>query len=82
MTPEIILPRLNSVFQRTFFDPALTVQRETTASDVEGWDSLSHLRLLIFVEKEFSIALEGAEATRLKNVGDLVSLIQTKLAKA
>lgn len=73
-----ILARLNEVFQEVFDDEDLTVSRETTAPDVEGWDSLMHVRLVINVEKAFGVRFSSTEVAALKNVGDLVDLIETK----
>ena len=75
------LPRLTEVFQDVFDDDELTINRETTAADVEGWDSMMHVTLLINVEKAFGIKFTSSEVARLKSVGDLLDLIDTKLGK-
>lgn len=51
---------------------------ETVASEVPGWDSLSHVRILSAVEKEFGIQIRALEVIRLKNVGDLQRLVDSK----
>jgi acyl carrier protein len=53
----------------------------TVASEVPGWDSLSHINVVVAVEKHFSIRFKGAEVLRLKNVGDLQRLVDSKLAQ-
>jgi len=50
----------------------------TTANDIEEWDSLSHIRLVVAVERKFGVKFSNAEIESLKSVGDLVSLIQAK----
>jgi acyl carrier protein len=69
--------RLHQIFSKVF-DNNLKIELWMTANDVAGWDSMSHLQLIISVEKEFGIKISGAEVMRLKNVGDLLSLINMK----
>ena len=59
-------------------DEKLEVTEETTASDVEGWDSLSHVTLMFSIEQEFGIQFLGEEFASLGNVGDLRRLIDAK----
>jgi acyl carrier protein len=75
---EKIHERLNQVFRRVFKDDSITVSRETTARDIEGWDSLTHLDLITETETEFGIEITGFEVMNLKNVGDLIDLLATK----
>ena len=58
----------------------LEVTDATTADDVEEWDSLHHIRLIVAVERHFKIKFKNAEVETLKNVGDLVRLIDGKVA--
>ena len=55
MTREEVYERLNEVFRDVFDDPDLTVNDETTAADVDGWDSLIHITLIDSVEEEFDV---------------------------
>lgn len=55
---------------------------DTSAEDVEEWDSLSHIRLMVAIERHFGITFENAEIAGLKNVGELISLIDAKGGKA
>jgi acyl carrier protein len=80
ITQEEILERLNNIFRDVLQDDELQLTMTTTASDVDGWDSLSHVRLVLTVEKDFGVKLSAAEIGRLKNVGDLVMLLSRKLA--
>jgi acyl carrier protein len=70
--------RLMKVFSKVFDNDSLQIELHMTANDVDGWDSMSHLQLIVTVEKEFGIKISGAEVMRLKNVGDLLDLINTK----
>jgi acyl carrier protein len=80
MDRNVIKPRLNAIFQDIFDDPSLKVNDAMRADDVEGWDSLSHINLIVAVEKEFNIRLTTAEVRGLNNVGDLMALISKKAA--
>ena len=76
------LARLNEVFQDVFEDDDLKINRGTTASDVEGWDSMMHVTLLINIEKAFGVKFTSSEVARLTSVGDLLDLIEAKLGKS
>jgi acyl carrier protein len=73
-----ILTRLTSIFREVFDDDELVLKPELTADDVDGWDSLAHIRLILSVQKAFSVKFSAAEMSRLKNVGDLVALTKHK----
>lgn len=66
---------LQDVFQDVFDDPSIGISRDTTASDIDGWDSFNHVRLIVAVEEKFEIGLSTAEVADLRNVGDLIDLI-------
>jgi acyl carrier protein len=74
------LERIQSVFRDTFDDDALVLRPEMTADDVEGWDSLMHINLIYAIEQEFKVRFTTAEVTSLKNVGDLITLVEKKQA--
>ena len=76
MTRAEIYERLNSVFQDVFGDEELTVNDETTAHDVEGWDSLRHITLLAAIEDEFDIEFSMGQTVKMKNVGEMVDYIE------
>jgi acyl carrier protein len=71
-------PALTSVFHDVFDDETIVVTPELTAADVDEWDSLRHIRLVAAVEKKFGLSFSAAEIGRLQNVGQLVSLIESK----
>jgi acyl carrier protein len=72
--------QLTEVFHDVFDDDTIVVTPELTASDVDEWDSLRHIRLVAAVERRFGLSFSAAEIGRLKNVGQLVSLIGEKTA--
>lgn len=79
MQTELIYTRLTEIFHDIFQDDEIVLMPETTAADVEGWDSLKNIQLILAVESAFSIRLSAAQAASLAQLGDLVSLIASKL---
>ncbi len=75
-----VMARLNEIFREVFDDDELLVTRQTTAQDVEGWDSLMHVTLIVTVEKAFGIRFGSAEIASLQNVGQLADLIASRTA--
>ena len=75
MTREEIYDKLNEVFQDVFDDEDITVNDATVAADVDGWDSLEHINLIVAVERCFGIKFTMGETTGLKNVGEMVDRI-------
>ena len=72
---------LNGIFRQVFDDDSLVVSRTTTANDIEEWDSLTHMNLVMAVEQRFSIKFALGELQSLKNVGDMVDLVDRKAQK-
>jgi acyl carrier protein len=77
-TMEII----NGIFRQVFDDNSIVLKRETTADDIDDWDSLSHLNLVIAVEMKFGVKFALGELQSLKNVGDMVDLVEKKSKKS
>jgi len=73
---------LTQVFRDVFGDDELVLRPDLSARDVDGWDSLTHIRLLVTIERTFKIKFSVSEVGELKNVGELMSLIEAKLSKA
>jgi acyl carrier protein len=73
-----IYTRLAQIFQEVFDEDSIAVTPELSAKDVDGWDSLTHIRLMLTVEKSFKIKLSTSEIGKLQNVGDLVKLIKAR----
>jgi acyl carrier protein len=75
-----ITDRMTQIFRDVLDNDAIVLTRETTASDVEDWDSLAQISLLVAIEKEFSIHFTLAETKQLANVGEMLDLVTAKLA--
>ena len=73
-----IYSKLTTVFRDVFDEDDLKLTPETTADDVDGWDSLSHIRLVLAVSKSFGVKFSASEIGGLKNVGEFADLIQKK----
>jgi acyl carrier protein len=73
-----IYARLAEIFQEVFDEDSIEVTPELSAKNVDGWDSLTHIRLILTVEKAFKVKFSTAEIGKLENVGDLVALIQSR----
>jgi acyl carrier protein len=78
---DATLTKLQDVFRTVFDDEALIVSRDTTAQDIEAWDSVQNVTLMLEVESEMSVRFSTSEMAYLKNVGDLVDLIEKKQKK-
>jgi acyl carrier protein len=74
-------PELVDVFQQVFDDDELIVTKETTAKDVDGWDSMMHVTLMISIEKAFGIRFSSSEVASMKCVGDLADLIEARATR-
>ena len=80
MASESILEQLRDIMLDVFDLDDVQLTPATTADDIEEWDSLSHVRLVVAVERKFGFKLKNAEIEALKSVGDLVTLIDSKAA--
>jgi acyl carrier protein len=79
MDHDAIKSALNAIFRQTFVDPSIQIGDATSAEDVAGWDSIAHVNLMMAVEKGFNVSFTIREIRGLKNVSDLISLIEKKL---
>jgi len=73
-----IYARLTEVFHDVFDEDSIRVTPELSAKDVEGWDSLKHIRLILTIEKAFQIKFSTSEIGKFKNVGDMVAIIRSR----
>lgn len=76
-----IYARLSEVFESVFDDDSIQLTPALTAKDVDGWDSLTHIRLLLTVERTFKVKFSTTEIGKLENVGSLVEIIKSKLVE-
>lgn len=67
--------KLDKVFQDVFDDDSITVNDNTTAADIEDWDSLEHINLIVAVEKAFGMKFNMGEVNTMNNVGEMVDII-------
>ncbi|MDA8414372.1 MAG: acyl carrier protein [Desulfobacteraceae bacterium] len=77
----ISLEELTPVFRQVFDDNSIEITRNSTADDIDDWDSLTHMNLVIAVELRFKVKFALGELQSLKNVGDMLDLINKKIAK-
>lgn len=74
-----ILKKLEDIFRDIFDDEDIVLTNETTANDIEDWDSLAQINLLVAIKKEFKINFDLEEVSKYKNVGDMVEAVKKKL---
>ena len=76
---------LQELFQRVFDDDALELTADTSAADVDGWDSMAHINLIVAIEKRFAIRFSATEIGELarhgQNVGNMLQLIRAKTGR-
>lgn len=70
-----ITARLQTLFRDVFDDESIEIRDEMTAEDVDEWDSVSHISLVLAIEQEFGLRLSAAEIGGLANVGAMISLL-------
>ena len=76
MSEQEILSAVQDIFRDNFDDDSLEITRSTCADDIEDWDSLEQINLLTAIEKKFSLKFKLEDVRGLKNVGDLLDLIE------
>jgi acyl carrier protein len=74
-----LLEKLNEIFCVVFDDDDIKITPEMTANDVDGWDSLSHVNLIVAIESKFNIRFSQKELLTFKNVGDLLNCTRSKI---
>lgn len=78
MTREEIFDNVNEVFRDVFDDESITVCETTTADDIEDWDSLEHINLVLAIEQKFKVKFTMGEVTGMKNVGEMADIIMER----
>ena len=79
MSREEILKKVNEVFHDVFDDDSIVVVEETTANDVEDWDSLMHITLISEIETAFGFRFQMKDITGMKNVGEMLDIIEANI---
>ena len=82
MNDVAIYNKLNHIFRETLDNESILLMPDTTADDIAEWDSMNHIFLVVEIERSFGVKFQTAEMEELKNVGELVQLLRSKLAKA
>ena len=79
MTKEVVFVKIQEIFRDIFDDEKLVIQDSTNSSDIEDWDSLNHINLVVAIESDLNIKFDLEELSNLKNVGAMIDLIIIKL---
>lgn len=79
MTKESVFLRVTAIFRDIFDNDTLEIKETTNSMDIEDWDSLNHINLIVAIESDFKIKFSFDEVSELKNVGEMVELITLKL---
>jgi acyl carrier protein len=79
MTTEEIMVEINKIFCDVLENDSIFINRGTTALEVEEWDSLSHIMLVVEIEKKFNIRFTAMEVQKFKNVGEMCDAIKIKM---
>jgi acyl carrier protein len=80
MDNAAVYAKLTEIFRDVLNNDEIVLAPHLTAHDVAGWDSLSHVRLILTVEKAFRVSFTASQVGRFKNVGELADLVQSKTA--
>ena len=78
MTREYVYEKMNEIFKRVFDDETIELEDDTNADDIEDWDSLEQINLIVAIENEFGMMFDMNEVANLANVGEMVDLILSK----
>lgn len=80
MTKKEVMSKLNEIFIDIFADDDIVLTDETTAEDVEGWDSLEQINIILACERTWGVKFDLEELSHMKNVGEMAALIASKVA--
>jgi len=80
MEKEKILETLTKIFRNILDDDSIQLVTETTANDIEGWDSLTHIQLVVAIERHFKIRFTSKEIQSWGNIGNLLDCVHTKIS--
>lgn len=79
MMREDVLNKVNEIFREIFDDDSIVVWDETTAADIDDWDSLEHINLIVAIEKAFHIKFSMDEVNTMKDVGTMIDIILERI---
>ncbi len=75
MTKEMILEVIAGIIRQLFDDESICITPDTSAADIDGWDSFEHINILVAIESEFDVRFDMDQVYSAKNVGELVELV-------
>lgn len=79
MTKQEVLQQIETIFHEVLNRTNITLTETTTADDVEGWDSLTNMTIIVKVEDKFNCKFKFREIVKFKNIGDLCDAVLTKM---
>ena len=79
MTRDEILEKATDIFRDVFDDDTIVITPETTAADIEDWDSLTHITLIAEIEDEFDYKFSMKDILGMKNVGEMLDLLEKNI---
>jgi acyl carrier protein len=79
MELDEVLKQVNQIFVKVLDNPAIVLKSETSAKDIEEWDSLTHIQLIVAIEKHFKIKFTSSEIQKWKNVGEILASVKNRL---
>jgi len=79
MEKQLILKELTTIFRTIFEEPTLIIQDSMSARDVEKWDSMNYMRLLSAIENRFGFKFKFQDLSKMKNVGEIISTIESRI---
>ncbi|MCR5486052.1 MAG: acyl carrier protein [Lachnospiraceae bacterium] len=79
MSREEVFAEVTKIFRDVFDDDTLVIVDETNSGDIEDWDSLEHINLVVAMEKRFNMKFNLKEVGKLANVGEMVDLILSRM---
>lgn len=82
MTDAELYAALSEIFRQVLGDDAITLTPSMTAEDVEGWDSMNHIFIVVEIERRFGVKFQASEMEELKNVGELAAVVWEKAGSA
>jgi len=74
-----MIKKIEGIFREILDDDQIVLKNETNAEDIEDWDSLNHVYLIVAIEKEFGVKFNSSEIQKFRNIGGIVECIETKL---
>ncbi len=76
MSRDLIMEKVTEIFREVFDDEELVISDSTNSDDIEDWDSLEHISLIVGMEKEFGLKFDIKQVNQLENVGEMIDLIR------